>query len=338
MNLEKKETFFTLGGGCDRKNKLLRSNARLTNDEIERIDSGTLTIEDLNTLLSKRARIFKYQTQITIHAQFPREFENRVNGYAHLTNNKNGSVGVRYGAIDEVKREYLQRYLSYEGFRYYKNSTEYDFLHTKAFTNRDEAISYIEELKAKYDYHAVKSLMNGGFQILGGYHWGRYYVILKLTINTIPNENRPQLLKLMRCKTDAEIEIIENEERKEQEERERKYEQERKERQAGEAEDAKTKRQEILSTMRKEHTQINQRPKGKCSICLVTDKANLIVIKQFHLKNGSFKIKKFFQREFGLKDYQKWNDMMPSHLAKDTCRIDDATIDRLIAEGCAFTF
>lgn len=69
----KKETFLFLEGEMDKKNKLLKSDARLSEEELRRLNSGKLTIGDLNQLLAKKARIFKYGTQITVHARFPGE-------------------------------------------------------------------------------------------------------------------------------------------------------------------------------------------------------------------------------------------------------------------------
>jgi hypothetical protein len=333
-----KEHFFGIEGECDKKNKLLKSDARLTEDEVRRLDSGELSIEDLDRLFAKKARIFRYRTQITIHAVFPREVESRVNGYAHLTNNKNGSVGVRYGAIDESKRRRLSRFLTYEGFLYVRDSSHHDFIHSKTFSDREEALGYIAELKSKYDYGALRSLIYGNIDIYGYAAWGRYYVQLVITVNAIPEKNIPEFLRLLGCKSEEEIAEIEkrklDEHRRDCERREK----EREERRAKDESETRTRRLELLAEYREGHTQIDAMPDGECSLCVVMDDAKRIVIKQFFLKNGRKMVKKFRpDRQYGYpKDYEQWNDIMPPHSANDNARIDEAALQRYLAEGTVF--
>lgn len=339
MELKDKEQFFSIEGDTDRKNKLLKSDARLSEQEIGRLDSGELSIEDLDTLLSKNVKIFKYRTQITIHADFPREVENRVNGYAYLVNNKNGSVGVRYGAIDEGKRNRIARYLSYEGFRYDKNSTRHDFVISKAFFERTEANEYIAALKSRYDYNALRSLIYGSIDIYGGVVWGRYFVELSITVNAIAEKNVPEFLRLMKCKSDDQIAEIEKQQDEERRQRSEQWKKEQQEREAEEASAALIQRAEMLAEYRQTYSQIQTMPEGTCSLCVVTDKARRVVVKQFFLKKGKKVIKKFLQdRAYNYpKDYEQWNDTMPPHTAKDTSRMEDTALQKYILEGVVFT-
>lgn len=338
MKLENHENFFTLEGGCDRKCRLLRSNVKLTDREVERIDSGELSIEDLEALVARKAKVFKYGTQITIHAGFPREVAGRVNGYAYLVNNRNGSVGVRYGAIDEAKRRHIYRYLCYEGFRYDKNSSRHGFVLSKSFTGKAGAMEYIAALKTMYDYDALRRLISGSIDIYGGVWWGMYYVMLDITVNAIPADSIPEFLRLMRCKREEEIAVIEEEKRRREEERELLYRQERQARLAGEAQEAQTRRQQALVRMQEKHAPISRLPAGDCSLCLVTGKGALVVVKRFTLKNGRTVTKKFLQRDsLSMKDYQRWNNTVPAHSAKDTYRLEDAALERYIGEGSVFS-
>ncbi len=336
MKLQEKEVLFTLDGECDKKNKLLRSNVKLTGEDVSKIDSGKLSIEDLNALVAKRAKIFKYRTQITIHANFPREVQNRVNGYSYLINNQNGSVGVKYGAIDENKRQYIDRFLQHEGFNYYKNSTEHDFNLTKRFSKKEEAVGYIEYLKGKYDYQAVTRLINGGFQILGGVYMWQYYVILKLVVNSIPKENIGSLLALLKCKSVAEIEEIERIREEERQEKRKEYQLQSQENEKLKKENDARKKEVLLKEMNEKYKRISSLPAGCFTICIVTDHAKLVVIKRFKLKNKTTVTKKFLQRDVFMPDFQKWNDTKPSHIAKDTCKINENEINRYLQEGCVF--
>jgi hypothetical protein len=338
--IKAKEHFLSVEGECDKKNKLLKSDARLTEEEVRRLDSGNLTIEDLEGMLAKKARIFRYRTQITVHADFPREVKNRVNGYAYLVNNKNGSVGIRYGAIDETKRRQLYRFLSHENFRYFKDSSHHDFIATQTFTDREAALGYIAELKSKYDYDALRALIYGSIGIYGSIVWGRYNVELVVRVNAIPENNVPEFLKLLGCKSEAEIAGIE---KNKLEETRRWFEQnreERKEQKAKYEEEARAKRLEFLAGYREKHKQIDAMPDGECSLCVVTDNADRVVIKQFFLKNGKKMVKQFrpYRRYGSPKHYELWNDVMPTHSVMGyMSRLDEATLQRYFAEGAVFS-
>ena len=339
MKPQNKEQLFSIEGECDKKNKLLKSDARLTEDEVNRLDSGNLTLEDLEGLFAKKAKIFRYRTQITIHAVFPREVGSRVNGYAYLTNNGNGSVGVRYGAIDEVKRRRLLRFLQHEGFIYVRDSSRHSFVINKAFSTRDKAAGYIAEMRCKYDYNAIRGLIYGQIDLYGYEAWGRYYVSLSITVNAIPEKNVPEFLRLLGCKSEEEIAEIERQEQEEyrqsQERREKEFQALRKKE---EAEDL-ARRAKILADYREKYTPIDAMPEGVCSLCVVTDNASRIVIKQFFLNNGKKMVKKFrpYRRYGEPKDYEKWNDIMPPHTVKDRASIDEETLRKYFAEGAVFS-
>lgn len=342
MNLNNKETFFTLEGECDKKNRLLRSDAHLTELEAARIDSGELSLEDLDALVARKAKIFRYQTQITVHAQFPREVGGRVNGYAFLTNNKNGSVGVRYGAIDEAKRQRLARFLKYEGFRYEKNSTKHEFCLWKSFRNKDEAVGYLAEIKSLYDYEALRKLVYGQINIYGGAYWGMYYVALSITVNAIPGANIPEFLRLMRCKSEEEVTAIERQKQLADEADSERRRRENEEHRARENAEMEVLRKERLASMREKHTPVAEIPsRGEYSYCIVAAGGALVVLKRLLQKNGMMITRQFWQREdrYGSKsqDYQRWNMLVPPASCKDTARLTGAQINGYLAEGAVFS-
>lgn len=64
---------------------------------------------DLETLLALPVPVYAYSTQITIHGMLPDHAASvgMACGYKHLSPNQNGSLGVRWGAIDGRKKALL---------------------------------------------------------------------------------------------------------------------------------------------------------------------------------------------------------------------------------------
>lgn len=82
-----------------RANTAPDANPGITPEEL----SGGVTLERLQSLA---VPVFAYQTQITIHGLFP-PVSPMVAGYHLLTRNGNGTLGVRYAAIDGEKKRTL---------------------------------------------------------------------------------------------------------------------------------------------------------------------------------------------------------------------------------------
>ena len=74
------------------------SVAQITADELE----NGVTLEKLSTI---GVPVFRYQTQVTIHGRLP-DFnpETRPGGYKAVFKNGNGSIGVKYCAVDLPKK------------------------------------------------------------------------------------------------------------------------------------------------------------------------------------------------------------------------------------------
>ena len=79
--------------------------ANITAEEIQR---DGVTIERLGNI---GVPVFRYQTQITIHGVLPDIGNGRVDHYKSLVKNENGSLGVRYAAIDAAKKRLLETIL-----------------------------------------------------------------------------------------------------------------------------------------------------------------------------------------------------------------------------------
>ena len=77
--------------------------ADITADELE----NGVTLERLEAL---NVPVLRYTGQLTIHGKLPSFNENaRPGGYKAIFQNQNGSIGVRYAAIDAAKKETLAR-------------------------------------------------------------------------------------------------------------------------------------------------------------------------------------------------------------------------------------
>lgn len=101
-----KEKFAKAGLSCDQKarRRVNVSNER-ANISAERLESG-VTIEELEEI---GVPVYRYETQVTIHGKLPNIDVTRINGYKSLMLNGNGSIGVRYVAIDAEKKRFIKK-------------------------------------------------------------------------------------------------------------------------------------------------------------------------------------------------------------------------------------
>lgn len=119
-----------------RRDELARRVLNVSPDTITTIDAAQLasgvTLEDLAKV---NVPVFRYDTQVTVHGRIP-DLPDDSNLY---TVNGNGSVGIRYGAIDKSKKDLLQRCakVAKTGWHVHRNSTEFMVYHE--FLVTDEA-------------------------------------------------------------------------------------------------------------------------------------------------------------------------------------------------------
>ena len=106
--------------------------ATITANELE---SG-VTLERLESL---NVPVYRYGTQITIHGKLPEFRENaRPGGFRAVFLNGNGSVGVRYAAIDAEKKALIRRACIAAKSPWGANSTSTGFELSRSFYVRDE--------------------------------------------------------------------------------------------------------------------------------------------------------------------------------------------------------
>jgi hypothetical protein len=84
---------------------------------LDALASDGLTLEMIEALQAKGTPIFKYKTQLTVHGLFPDDVVTRVGGYKNVAINENGSMGIRYNAIDFDKKKRLMESLRAVDFK-----------------------------------------------------------------------------------------------------------------------------------------------------------------------------------------------------------------------------
>jgi hypothetical protein len=98
MDLGTKRYF---GESDEKARRRVNTSRRVANITAAEIERG-VTIEALEAI---GVPVYRYGTQITIHGNLPDVLEDRVLGYKCIFRNSNGTLGVRYVAVDGAKKE-----------------------------------------------------------------------------------------------------------------------------------------------------------------------------------------------------------------------------------------
>ncbi len=188
--MQKVESIFEKDSGFDHKNITLKCDKVVPDSFLKAIEAG-VTSEELEVFARAGLKIFKYKTQITVHGVFGELHKNRVAGYVNLFQNKNLSIGIRYGAIDECKRKRLAEKLKYAGFSYRRNSTDHGFEIQKRVSkeNFETVKAEMVGIKNKID----TALFTGGVYIYSLSVFGLVYICLKVQVSIIPEKNVDKL-------------------------------------------------------------------------------------------------------------------------------------------------
>lgn len=149
--------------------------ANVTADALE----NGMTLEALQGI---GVPVLRYSTQITIHGLIPAFNDTkRVGGYRNLIRNGNGSVGVKYGAIDAAKKDLIARSARATGGKWHPFTDSSGLCLQATFKDRGEAIAFAEAAKG------------AASMVYGSLHgiclpWGAGYMIC-LFIGAIPQES-----------------------------------------------------------------------------------------------------------------------------------------------------
>ena len=165
----------------------------------EEIEKNGVTIEKLESL---SVPVFQYGGQVTIHGVFPDTVGNmKVAGYRSVFKNGNGSLGVRYAAIDAAKKTRLSRLSLFKAKDGFYVGTDSRGCHaSKVFHQKQEALDC---------YRSIPDLYIGTKQV-GVDMFGRFHVILD--IGAVYEKDFAALAETLLKKSVAELEKAEREE------------------------------------------------------------------------------------------------------------------------------
>lgn len=184
----------------DKKNKVNRSNEEVSIDILEKIEKGI----DIEFLETTSLPVFCYQTQITIHGKFPANLStNRVGGYKNLFQNQNGSIGIKYNAIDFSKKNDLIKVcenLDYNEnqWRANLNSSSFSLSQVFKFPTKEEALTKFNEVKlenSKFPKDSIIGVINAN--CFYNSWFGVYVLVNDLVISAIYEEKENDLYKFL---------------------------------------------------------------------------------------------------------------------------------------------
>jgi len=201
--MNKIETLFNIDK-FDTRKVLNRSNKVIDKTILDEIEQQGVTCEHLETL---GVPVFYYQSQITLHGLFPELSYIQPTGYKSIFQNQNKSIGVKYIAVDYLKKkliyETIRDYLP--GWYIFKNSGEYSLISfSKSFTDKENYKAELANMKAKVE-HIDKSLFSGSVGVYLARDMFSYFLVAYIAIGTIKQENVTKLIESVCKKPIAEI-------------------------------------------------------------------------------------------------------------------------------------
>ena len=167
--------------------KLNRSGKIVPQSYIDKIEDAEVTSIMLEELY-KTVPIFIYKTCVTIHGTLPKIETTRIGRYKNVIQNNNGSLEIRYSAIDYTVKWQTAQYLTLvDDWNKNENSTTgIYFFKSFRTTDKQLAIDKYNEFKK----HAESININGLFAkifVTGQNYWGMYYIelnVIPLSITT----------------------------------------------------------------------------------------------------------------------------------------------------------
>jgi hypothetical protein len=176
---DKKAVFFNKYNGIfDTPKKLNRSGRTVPETYIEQIEAGecsSATILELQILVP----IFTYKTCITIHGNLPEIGRTHIGGYKNLIQNGNGSLEIRWSAIDYKAKKMISKYLRIAGnWGSREDSTNGIYFEKYAKTEiLDDAKKLLSEYRAEAERLNIAGL-TAKYHVSGYQYFGRYYIYL----------------------------------------------------------------------------------------------------------------------------------------------------------------
>ena len=116
--------------------------------------------------------IFIYKTCITIHGNLGDIQRTRIGRYKNLHQCDNGSLEVRYNAIDYKEKKLLCRLINY---REQINSQSFNIVQGYTYTSREQALTKMQELKKFWEGLKIEGMKYKSI-VQGFQYYGTYYV------------------------------------------------------------------------------------------------------------------------------------------------------------------
>jgi hypothetical protein len=176
-------------GSFDTPKRLNRANLIIPEDYQAKIEDGTITSSDIVNL-SSIVPIFRYKTCITIHGKWAIHRE-RIGGYKNIILNDNGSVELRYNAVDRIAKDNLAKLVKYARW-----SVDYNSQHDRIFkryqtNDKDSAIAKVKELK---EIHSANiDGITANVYVNGYVVWGTYIIDVEYFILSVHSMDYIQL-------------------------------------------------------------------------------------------------------------------------------------------------
>jgi len=178
---EKKNVFFSkYAGKFDTPKKINRSSKSIPENFIDKIENGECNSADIE-MLQNIVPVYTYKTCLTIHGNFPDINRTRIGVYKNIIQNQNGSLEIRWSAIDNHKKKQIKEYIRpYSGYNVQENSTSGIYFEKNVVTsNKAEAYKVLAEMKAEAENMNIPGMM-AKFYVMGYSYWGRYYITLTI--------------------------------------------------------------------------------------------------------------------------------------------------------------
>lgn len=175
---EKKSVFFDkYYGNFDTPKKLNRSNKIVPISFIENIEAGQITSSDISNI-ERLFPVFTYKSCITIHGNLPVISIKRVGMYKNIIQNANGSLEIRWSAIDYKAKKQISNYLKFStSWTTQSNSTNGIYYEKTARTDsKGEAIKILQQERASIEGLNIEGLTAKMF-VQGYCYFGGYYII-----------------------------------------------------------------------------------------------------------------------------------------------------------------
>jgi hypothetical protein len=221
VNLTKNEVINeTLTKGFDTPKKLNRSTKPIPVNIIESLENGEFTYESIQDL-SVDYPIYRYKTCLTIHGDWGTVKRNRIGGYKNIHQNGNGSLEVRWNAIDSNKfkemNEMFKLAPNHKKFNFILDSQNrlYRMYKSLDTTNIKESILKEKEtfLNLEKKISEIDFLGNTSIYV-ANLGWYGVFMVMDLNIKTLPQNSVKKMALTMLNLTEEEFTTIADETKK----------------------------------------------------------------------------------------------------------------------------